>query len=217
MEAWYTMPYVVDDGSKLANALGARTTPHVYLFNNAMELAYRGSIDDNVNRAEEVKERYLEMAMTRMAEGKKIKTPETKAVGCSIKRDDEVGTSDEVHHQTPPLRGVFCAPKVGSERDVAVLLARRLDRLVFKHLEGIHQLGPGVVGVNHLIHVPATCRVVGVGEELRVFCLLFRQLGRRVVRCSNFLAEDDLGRALGAHDRNLCGGPCEDQICPNVT
>ena len=71
----------------MANALGARTTPHVYLFNNAMELAYRGSIDDNVNRAGEVKERYLEMAMTRMAEGKKIKTPETKAVGCSIKRE----------------------------------------------------------------------------------------------------------------------------------
>lgn len=86
MEAGYTVPYLVDEGSKLANACGARTTPHVYLFNNKFELAYRGSIDDNVNRAEEVTERYLEMAMTRMAEGKKIKTAETKAVGCSIKR-----------------------------------------------------------------------------------------------------------------------------------
>ena len=28
-EAGYTMPYVVDEGSKLANACGARTTPHV--------------------------------------------------------------------------------------------------------------------------------------------------------------------------------------------
>ena len=62
MDMEYKAPYVVDDGSKL-------------------------SIDDNVNRAGEVKERYLEMAMTRMAEGKKIKTPETKAVGCSIKRE----------------------------------------------------------------------------------------------------------------------------------
>ncbi len=85
-EAAYTMPYVVDEGSKLANACGARTTPHVYLFNSNLELAYRGSIDDNVNRAEEVTEQYLETAMTRMAEGKKIKTAETKAVGCSIKR-----------------------------------------------------------------------------------------------------------------------------------
>lgn len=85
-EAGYTMPYVVDEGSKLANACGARTTPHVYLYDKNMTLAYRGSIDDNVNRAEEVKEQYLALAMTRMAEGKKIKTQETKAVGCSIKR-----------------------------------------------------------------------------------------------------------------------------------
>lgn len=86
MEAGYTMPYVMDEGSKLANACGARTTPHVYLYNGNLELAYRGSIDDNVNRAEEVKERYLDTAMQRMADGKKIKTAETKAVGCSIKR-----------------------------------------------------------------------------------------------------------------------------------
>lgn len=85
-DAEYAMPYVVDEGSKLANACGARTTPHVYLFDSNLELAYRGSIDDNVNRSEEVTERYVEMAMTRMAEGKKIKTAETKAVGCSIKR-----------------------------------------------------------------------------------------------------------------------------------
>ena len=85
-EAGYTMPYVVDEGSKFANACGARTTPHVYLYNSKLELAYRGSIDDNVNRSEEVKERYLHMAMQRMAEGKKIKTTETKAIGCSIKR-----------------------------------------------------------------------------------------------------------------------------------
>jgi len=85
-DAEYTMPYLVDEGSKLANACGARTTPHVYLFNADLELAYRGSIDDNVNRSEDVTERYLEVAMARMAEGKKIKTAETKAVGCSIKR-----------------------------------------------------------------------------------------------------------------------------------
>ena len=33
-EAGYTMPYLVDEGSKLANACGARTTPHVYLYNS---------------------------------------------------------------------------------------------------------------------------------------------------------------------------------------
>ena len=85
-EAGYTMPYLVDEGSKLANNVGARTTPHIYLFDGEMNLVYRGSIDDNVNRAEDVEERYLENALDRLAAGKKIKVSETKAVGCSIKR-----------------------------------------------------------------------------------------------------------------------------------
>jgi hypothetical protein len=85
-EAAYTMPYLVDEGSKLANNMGARTTPHIYLFDGDMNLVYRGSIDDNVNRAEDVEERYLENALDRLAAGKKIKVAETKAVGCSIKR-----------------------------------------------------------------------------------------------------------------------------------
>ena len=85
-EAGYTMPYLVDEGSKLANNVGARTTPHIYLFDGDMTLVYRGSIDDNVSRAEDVKERYLENALDRLSAGKKIKVAETKAVGCSIKR-----------------------------------------------------------------------------------------------------------------------------------
>ena len=84
--AGYTMPYLVDKDATLADAFGARTTPHVYLFNRDLKLAYRGSIDDNVNRADEVKKEYLQMAMKQMAADKKIKTQETKAVGCSIKR-----------------------------------------------------------------------------------------------------------------------------------
>lgn len=84
--AGYTVPYVVDRGSKLANNFGARTTPHVYLFDADMTLVYCGLIDDNVNSSAEVNEHYLEEAIDRLAAGKKIKTAETKAVGCSIKR-----------------------------------------------------------------------------------------------------------------------------------
>ncbi len=86
VEAGYAMPYVVDADHKLADAFGARTTPHVYLLNSDMQLVYRGAIDDNVNAASEVKERYVEDAISRMVDGKKIKPEITKAVGCSIKR-----------------------------------------------------------------------------------------------------------------------------------
>jgi hypothetical protein len=86
MEAGYIMPYVVDRGHKLADAFGARTTPHVFLFDSEFRLVYRGSIDDNVNSAAEVKENYLTDAISRMIEGKKVKPAVTKALGCSIKR-----------------------------------------------------------------------------------------------------------------------------------
>ena len=85
-EAGYIAPYVVDNGHKLADGFGARTTPHIYLFSADFQLMYRGSIDDSVNSADEVTERYLEEAITRMVAGKKIKPAITKAIGCSIKR-----------------------------------------------------------------------------------------------------------------------------------
>jgi len=86
MEMGYLAPYVLDEESKLANNFGARTTPHVFLFNSDLELIYKGSIDDSVDSAEEVEEHFLKDAISRSAEGKRIKTNSTKAVGCSIKR-----------------------------------------------------------------------------------------------------------------------------------
>ena len=85
-EAGYIAPYVVDAGHKLADGFGARTTPHIYLFDGDFRLVYRGSIDDSVNSAADVKERYLEDAITKMVAGKKVKPAVTKAIGCSIKR-----------------------------------------------------------------------------------------------------------------------------------
>jgi hypothetical protein len=86
MEMEYLAPYVLDDESKLANNFGARTTPHVFLFNSDLELIYKGSIDDSVDSSEAVEEHFLKDAISRSAEGKRIKTNSTKAVGCSIKR-----------------------------------------------------------------------------------------------------------------------------------
>lgn len=85
-EKVYTMHYVLDEGSSLANAFGARTTPHVFLFDKNMKLVYRGAIDDNVKSASAVRANYLERAIQALAAGKRIKMNDTKAVGCSIKR-----------------------------------------------------------------------------------------------------------------------------------
>ncbi|MEO0405618.1 MAG: thioredoxin family protein [Bacteroidota bacterium] len=82
----YTMPYVVDEKHKLADAFGAKTTPHVYLFDGSMKLAYKGAIDDNVDSAKEVKETYLVDAMMAIQNNESPKPASTKPLGCSIKR-----------------------------------------------------------------------------------------------------------------------------------
>jgi hypothetical protein len=51
-----------------------------------MKLAYKGSIDDNVDDSKKVTAPYLKNAISNLAAGKGIDPAETKPVGCSIKR-----------------------------------------------------------------------------------------------------------------------------------
>lgn len=78
--------YVMDKDSELANAFGAKTTPHVFLFDKDMKLIYKGAIDDNVKNSKEVKDDYLKAALRQINAQTEITTKETKASGCSIKR-----------------------------------------------------------------------------------------------------------------------------------
>ena len=82
----YRFPYLLDEKSKLANSFGAKTTPHIFMFNSNLQLAYKGAIDDNYDDINKVKEFYLEDAIQQLVKGKRIKVSETKPVGCSIKR-----------------------------------------------------------------------------------------------------------------------------------
>lgn len=85
-EKQYTMPYLVDVNSQLANALKAVTTPHIYMFDGNMELVYVGSIDNIWDSKRKSDEAYLKNAIQALSEGKKIKPANTAAKGCSIKR-----------------------------------------------------------------------------------------------------------------------------------
>jgi len=82
----YNCSYVVDENSALANAFGAKTTPHVFLFDKNMKLVYRGAIDDSEGKEITPKELYLKNALENLAGGKEINPQETRSVGCSIKR-----------------------------------------------------------------------------------------------------------------------------------
>jgi hypothetical protein len=85
-ESNYIAPYLVDEGSKLANAFGAKTTPHVFLFDSKGKLVYLGAIDDNSKDQTAVKEHYLKDALYALGNGKEIVKSQTDAKGCSIKR-----------------------------------------------------------------------------------------------------------------------------------
>ena len=82
----YNFYYVVDEDSKIANAYGGQTTPHVFLFDGDMNLVYKGAIDDNYKSAGDVKQAYVKDAIVSLAKGEKIKIAETRPLGCSIKR-----------------------------------------------------------------------------------------------------------------------------------
>jgi peroxiredoxin len=85
-EKKYTMPYLIDKNSQLADAFGARTTPHVYLLNQKMELIYTGAIDNKVDGKRSSDENYLKNAIEAASSGKEIELATTPPRGCSIKR-----------------------------------------------------------------------------------------------------------------------------------
>lgn len=85
-EKAYTMPYLIDKNSQLADAFGARTTPHVYLLNQKMELLYTGAIDNKVDGKRSSDENYLKNAIEAGSSGKEIELASTPPRGCSIKR-----------------------------------------------------------------------------------------------------------------------------------
>ncbi len=78
-------PYAVDATSGIAKAFGATKTPEVFLFDAAGKLVYTGAVDDNAEKPAEVKQKFLELALASVAAGKPVASPETKAIGCSIK------------------------------------------------------------------------------------------------------------------------------------
>lgn len=78
--------YVMDADSKLANAIGAKTTPHVFLFDGDMKLAYKGAIDDNAKDKSQVSDAFLQDALMALGSGKEVAVNTTVSKGCSIKR-----------------------------------------------------------------------------------------------------------------------------------
>lgn len=84
-EKGFTFPYLFDEGQKIYPQYGATKTPHVFLLDKNLIVKYIGAIDDNVEDASAVKEKYLENAIAALEKGQEPAVNATKAIGCSIK------------------------------------------------------------------------------------------------------------------------------------
>lgn len=82
----YTVPYVIDENSAMANAFGATRTPEVFLFDASGKLVYKGAMEDNPTNPSESKSLFLKDAIDNMLSGKTIDPNSTKSIGCTIKR-----------------------------------------------------------------------------------------------------------------------------------
>ena len=82
----YTVPYLTDVNSQLADAFGANHTPEVFLFNNNNKLAYKGAMNDNPGNPGSAKITYINDAIDAIVAGREANPSTTKSIGCSIKR-----------------------------------------------------------------------------------------------------------------------------------
>lgn len=84
-EKGFDFPYLFDEGQKIYPQYGATKTPHVFLLDKNLIVRYIGAIDDNVDDASQVKEKYVENAIAALESGKTPSPETTKAIGCGIK------------------------------------------------------------------------------------------------------------------------------------
>jgi len=84
----FPFPYLFDESQEVAKAYGAERTPHVFFLtpsNGSWELRYKGAIDDNWEKPNEVAHHFLQEQVQTFLDTGTVAFKETPAVGCTIK------------------------------------------------------------------------------------------------------------------------------------
>jgi peroxiredoxin len=76
---------LMDPDGKAGKALGAKTTPHMFVIDKAGKLAYSGAVDDDPQGTKETKTNYVRLAVDSLIKGEAVATTTTKSYGCSVK------------------------------------------------------------------------------------------------------------------------------------
>ena len=85
-QAGFEFPVHKDGGNVLADRFGAQYTPESFLLDPTGKIRYHGRIDDAQNPAR-VRQNSLRLALDAVLSGGEVATGETKAFGCTIKRE----------------------------------------------------------------------------------------------------------------------------------
>jgi peroxiredoxin len=80
----FNFPYLRDESQEVVGAYGGLCTPHVFVFDSGRTLRYRGRIDDSKDSTK-VTTHDLRNAIDDLLKGSKVRAPDTKPFGCSIK------------------------------------------------------------------------------------------------------------------------------------
>lgn len=72
-------PLLHDPDGKVGRALGAKTTPHMFVIDKQGKVAYSGAIDD------QKKTNYVAAALDDLLAGRPVATPKTQPYGCGVK------------------------------------------------------------------------------------------------------------------------------------
>jgi peroxiredoxin len=88
----FEFPILRDVNNRLADELDAQSTPHAFLFDASGVLLYRGEIDNGFGREAETTSRGLWDAMDALFAGQPVPQPETRSLGCIIRRIHEPPT-----------------------------------------------------------------------------------------------------------------------------
>lgn len=84
----FQFPYLFDETQEIAQNYGAERTPHAFVLTKKgvdLSLVYKGAIDDNYQKPNEVKEKYIEEVIDQLLAEKQLDIQETIPVGCSVK------------------------------------------------------------------------------------------------------------------------------------
>ena len=74
----------------------------------------------------------------------------------------------------------------------------------------------GLLRHDHIIHISAGGSHIGIHHGFLVIVNLLLPLCLGILRIFDFLAENNIARTGGAHDRNFRVGPCQDHVCTQM-